>query len=166
MVTQAPAETVSEHAVESISVRILVGTNRMAATDDPLFLHLTGRCGREFRLVQQSGKSLRRGHEDTFILGPPDAPETSVSHPDLNDPTTPPIFLEGIDRVELIKRMEPLPNVRGLGEMDDRLLIEEVEVLVECAGIPPTRFYRAGPHWLGLVCGLILELPRVGPSRV
>jgi len=149
------------HAVGQISVRIRVGTSLMAASDDPIFLRLTGTCGREFRLLKESGKSLRRGSEDTFVLGPPDAKETSVSHAELNDPTHPPIHLEGIDRVEIVKRTDPLPNVRGLGEMDDRLLIDEVEVVIRCEGVPDTRFHRAGPHWLGLVCGLTLELARI-----
>jgi len=160
LATQAPAE----HPVEQISVRIRVGTGLMAATDDPIFLRLSGPCGREFRLLQESGKSLRRGREDTFVLGPPSAKETSVSHPSLNDPTSPQLHLEGIHRVELVKRADPVPNVRGLGEMDDRLLIDEAEVLIHCSGLPATRFHRTGPHWLGLVCGLTLELARVGPG--
>lgn len=166
MATQVPADSATEHTlvrhpVDRISVRIRVGTGLLAATDDPMFLRLIGPCGREFRLLQESGKSLRRGREDTFVLGPPGSPETSVSHPELNDPTNPPLYREEIDRVVLIKRTDPVPNVRGIGEMDDRVLIEEAEVLIHSEGIPAARFRREGPHWLGLVCGLTLELAPV-----
>ena len=147
-------------SVTLISVRIRVGSGLMAASDDPFFLRLTGSCGRDFRLLQSSGKSLRRGREDTFVLGPPASKETSVSHPQLNDPTSPQLYLDGIERVALVKGQAPLPNVRGVGEMDDRLLIDEAEVRVHGEDGPIARFHRLGPHWLGLVCGLMLDLPR------
>jgi hypothetical protein len=157
----SPAGDVTGAFIERITVRIRVGTGLMAATDDPIFLRLTGASGREFRLLQARHKSLRRGSEDVFVLGSPDSKETSVAHPELNDPTRPPLSLEGIERVTLVKGTDPLPNVRGVGEMDDRVLIEEAEVVIQCDGQPRARFHRHGPHWLGLICGLSLELPRV-----
>jgi hypothetical protein len=176
LATQAPTKTapnvsrrgdsaLAETPISGISVRIRVGTGLMAASDDPIFLRLSGDCGRDFRLLQHGRKSFRRGGEDVFVLGPPDANETTVAYPELNDPTSPPLSLAGIERVTLVKGTDPLPNVRGVGEMDDRLLIEEAEAVIECAGRAPVRFYRKGPHWLGLVCGLSLELPRVESSE-
>jgi hypothetical protein len=150
----------AQRPVEKIVVRVRVGSDLMAASDDPLFLRLGGPSGREFRLRLAKGKSLRRGQEDRFVLGAPDDPETNVDQPQLNDPGSPPLDLLGIDHAWLVKGMEPLPNVRGFGEMDDRLLLEEVEVQVHAKGGPPARFRREGPHWLGLVCGLSLELAR------
>ena len=147
--------------VEKIVVRVRVGSDLMAASDDPLFLRLSGPSGREFRLLRRRGKSLRRGKEDCFVLGPPDDPDTNVDQPQLNDPSSPALDLAGIDRVSLVKGLEPLPNVRGIGEMDDRLLLEQVEVSIQAKGVAPVRFQREGPHWLGLVCGLSLELARL-----
>ena len=92
------------------------------------------------------------------MFGQPDSPDTNVAHPELNDPTMPALDLRGIHSVRLVKGLEPLPNVRGLGEMDDRLLIEEIEVTIHAKGQEPRRFYREGPHWLGLICGMVLEL--------
>ena len=46
--------------------------------------------------------------------------------------------------------------------MDDRLEVEAVEVEISVAGEPtPRRFARRGPIWLGLVCGLLLEVPSI-----
>ena len=46
--------------------------------------------------------------------------------------------------------------------MDDRLEVEAVEVEISIANDPrPRRFARRGPIWLGLVCGLLLEIPSV-----
>ncbi|MEE8581930.1 MAG: hypothetical protein V3T33_10110 [Myxococcota bacterium] len=147
--------------LQKIVVRIKVGTDRMSGTDDPVFLRLLGPSGREFRLDLARGRSLRRGAEEVFVLGSPDAADTNVAHPKFNDPTSPPLDLRGIERVVLYKGMEPLPNVRGLGEMDDRLEVEEVEIELHAANQPkPTRFYRRGPIWLGLICGHSLELCR------
>ncbi len=49
-----------------------------------------------------------------------------------------------------------------MGEMDDRLQVAEVEVEVHAAGLAkPLHFMRSGPIWLGLVCGLRVELPPI-----
>ena len=133
----------------------------MAASDDPLFLRLLGPAGRELRLQLAKGKSLRRGRQDLYVLGSPDDPKTNVAHPGLNDPSAPALDLEGINGVQLVKGLEPIPNVRGVGEMDDRLLIDEAEVIVHAAGGARACFRRRGPFWLGLVCGLCLDLARV-----
>jgi hypothetical protein len=133
----------------------------MAASDDPLFLELCGPAGRSFRLAPAKGRSLRRGSEDVLVLGAPDASETNVARPDLNDPASPALALAGIHGVRLVKGFDPLPNVRGVGEMDDRLLIEEAEVCIFGSGGSRLRFRRTGPFWLGLVSGLALELGRV-----
>jgi hypothetical protein len=55
--------------------------------------------------------------------------------------------------------MEPLPNVRGFGEMDDRLEIESAEIELHCSTLEaPRRFRRDGPIWLGIICGSSFEL--------
>ncbi len=136
------------------------GAALMAASDDPLFLRLQGPQGREFRLEMARGRSLRRATTDVFVLGPPGAADTNVAHPELNDPTHPAIDLAGIEGVQLAKGLDPVPNVRGIGEMDDRLLIESAEVVLLGADGRTARFRREGPIWLGLVCGLALSLPR------
>ncbi len=151
----------SQTPVEKIVVRLKVGDHRMAATDDPVFLRVIGPSGRDFRLAQAHGKYLRRGHEDVFVLSSPKDPDSSVAHAELNDPTEPAMWVEGIDRLVLWKGLEPIPNVRGLGEMDDRLLVEAVEVDLHLADrSDPIRHRRTGPIWLGLICGLSFEIPR------
>jgi hypothetical protein len=156
------AEASAEPTLDKIVVRIQVGVDRMAGTDDPVFLHLSGPAGRDFRLQLASGKTLRKGALDTFVLGAPGDPETNVKQPELNDPTSPPLTLAGIDRVAIHKGFQPLPNVRGVGEMDDRIELTSVEVEIqskhEAGG---KRFRRDGPIWLGLVCGLSVELGSV-----
>ena len=139
-------------------MRIRVGDDRMAGSDDPLFLRLHGPCGRDFRLSPARGRALRRASEDVFVLGSGDA---NVAHPELNDPSHPALALEQIEGAALWKGNEPLPNVRGIGEMDDRLLVAEACVEVHASGrAAPVRFTRQGPVWLGLVCGLQIELAR------
>jgi hypothetical protein len=145
--------------VSEIRVRIRVGTSMLAASDDPLFLGVRGDCGREFRLEFQRGKSRRRGQEDLYVLGRPTAPSTNVDHADLNDPTQPELYADEITGVYLRKGTDPIPNVRGLGEMDDRLEITEAEVEIDAeTRRNALQFVRQGPIWLGLVCGLSLEL--------
>jgi hypothetical protein len=152
--------------VAQIRVRVLVGSSLLAATDDPLFLGVRGREGREFRLALARGSFLRRGHEDVFLLGAADDPDTNVANPELNDPTSPSLDANAIDGVYLRKGLDPIPNVRALGEMDDRLELVEVGVEIFAAGDPKPRvFTRQGPLWLGLVCGLLLELPATAPAR-
>jgi hypothetical protein len=146
--------------VVRIEVRIQVGSNLMSGTDDPLFLGLRGTAGREFRLKSAGGRSLRRGQEIHFVLGAPRDAATNVEMPELNDPANPTLDGDGISGVYLRKGLEPIPNVRGLGEMDDRLELEEVAVEISVANEPtPRRFARRGPIWLGLICGLFLEIP-------
>ena len=152
----------TRHPVVRIEVRIQVGPNLMSGTDDPLFLGLRGAAGREFRLKLAHGGSLRRGREGHFVLGAPNDPATNVEPPELNDPTNPTLDANAISSVYLRKGLEPIPNVRGLGEMDDRLELEAVAVEISVADEPkPRRFARRGPIWLGLVCGLLLEIPSV-----
>ena len=157
MSTQAAADG----AVTRIVVRIEIGGDRMAATDDPMFLRLEGPAGREFRLAPRRGKGFRRGAAEAFVLGPPDDPETNVAHAELNDPAASPMAAKSLARVVLRKSMEPIPNVRGLGEMDDRVQIARVSVAIETAGTSEEiRWEREGPFWLGLVCGLAVDLER------
>jgi hypothetical protein len=145
--------------VVRIGVRLRVGESLMAASDDPLFLGLRGAAGREFRLDLARGHALRRGQEDHFSLGAPDDPQTNVAHPELNDPTAPPLAVAGIESVYLRKGFDPIPNVRGMGEMDDRLELLEAEVEIHVQDRPkPLRYRRRGPLWLGLVAGLRFEL--------
>jgi len=145
--------------IRRIIVRVLVGTDRMAATDDPLFLELLGPGGREFRLEPAHGKAFRRGAQDEFVLGGPDDPATNVAHAELNDPAVPALDASRVVGICLRKGMEPIPNVRGFGEMDDRLQLLEAVVEVHVDGEPePRRWERTGPVWLGLVCGQRLPL--------
>jgi hypothetical protein len=151
-----------EHPVVRIAIRLKVGEHRLSATDDPVFLGFHGRSGRQFRLAFAKGRSLRRGKEDRFVLGAPDDPETNVAHPDLNDPTQPPLDAAALVGCYLRKGFDPIPNVRGVGEMDDRLEVAEIEVEIHSEGMPKAvRFARQGPLWLGLLSGLQFEIPRV-----
>jgi hypothetical protein len=153
--------SVIRHPVVRIEVRVQVGATLMAATDDPVYLGLRGDAGREFRLKQGRGHSLRRGREEHFVLGAPDDPATNVAQPEFNDPTRPVLDAEQITGVYVRKGLEPIPNVRGLGEMDDRLEIESIQVEITVEGWPKARRYtRGGPVWLGLICGTFLEIPR------
>ena len=144
-----------------IRVRLKIGESRMAASDDPLYLGLQGPYGREFRLELQKGHARQRGHEDIYVLGEPEDPETNVEHPELNDPAVPPIDAASVTGAYLRKGFDPIPNVRGVGEMDDRIEISEAEVEIESEGaLKAIRFRRLGPVWLGLVAGVRFELPR------
>jgi hypothetical protein len=146
--------------VRRIVVDVELGKDRMAGSDDPMFLGLRGPHGREFRLELARGKSWRRGARDRFVLAGAGDPETNVMRPELNDPAAPPIDAARVTGVYLRKGMEPIPNVRGLGEMDDRIQLEVLEVEIHADGRPePLRFARREPCWLGLVCGLQLEIP-------
>ena len=105
---------------------------------------------------------MRRGGEESFCLGSPSDPETNVANPGFNDPTAPAMDGALIQSVYLRKGFEPVPNVRGMGEMDDRLELIEAELSVHTSGrAKPLRFLRRGPIWLGLVSGLRLDLARV-----
>lgn len=149
--------------IARIHVRLRVGESLMAASDDPIFLGIRGGCGREFRLQLGKGRSLRRGHEDHYVLGPADDKTTNIQHAEFNDPTAPPLDADSVTSLYLRKGFEPIPNVRAMGEMDDRLEVLEAEGEIEVEGrAEPLRFHRRGPLWLGLVSGLRLELPRVG----
>jgi hypothetical protein len=154
------AATTPTARLRRIEVSVHVGTDRMAASDDPLFLELQGPGGREFRLAMAHGKALRRGAADHFVLAGAADPSTNVAFPELNDPAVPPIPLEGVTCVVLRKGQEPIPNVRGHGEMDDRLQVLSVEVVLVPEGDgAPRRFRREGPFWLGLVCGERAAIP-------
>jgi hypothetical protein len=133
----------------------------MAGTDDPVFLRLAGPGGREFRLTLAKGRTLRRREENLFVLG---GSETNVDHPDLNDPAAPQLYASGIERVELFKSLAPIPNVRGVAELDDRIQIAKAEVELHCEGLAEPRcFAREGPFWLGLICGFGIELAAIDP---
>lgn len=142
--------------VHRIVVNVQVSSDRLAASDDPMFLGLRGPNGREFRLQHAKGKSWRRGAAETYVLG---GPAANVAHPELNDPATPPIELEAVQRAYLRKGLEPIPNVRGHGEMDDRLGLDRVDVEVHGSDGRVLRFARHGELWLGLICGMFLDLP-------
>lgn len=154
------ADVQTENPIQRIRVHLHVGSDRLAATDDPVFLGLRGPTGREFRLALARGKALRRKGDERYVFGPKDDRETNVAHASLNDPTTPALDGNAVEGVYLRKRQEAIPNVRGLGEMDDRLQLESAEVRIECAD--GERVYRReGPIWLGLNCGLTLDLAPV-----
>ena len=152
----------SAHPILRMILRLTIGESLMAGSDDPLFLGVHGAQGREFRIRFARGPSLRRGGEETFCLGSPRDRETNVANPGFNDPTAPAMDGALIQSVYLRKGFEPVPNVRGMGEMDDRLELIEAELSVHASGrAKPLRFLRRGPIWLGLVSGLRLDLPRV-----
>jgi len=143
--------------IQRIVVHLQVGSDRMAGTDDPVFLGLRGPAGREFRLALGKGKAFRRKGEERYVIGAPGDEETNLASPALNDPTTPALAIDQITGVYLHKRQEPIPNVRGFGEMDDRLQLDAIDV--EIVGTDGSRrFHRKGPIWLGLACGLSCDL--------
>jgi hypothetical protein len=112
-------------------------------------------------LALNRGKSLRRGHEEHYVFGSPKDSETNVANPELNDPTTPPIDPGCISGVRIRKGLEPIPNVRAFGEMDDRLELSLVDVEIHSSDAsPPRRFTRSGPLWFGLICGLSVRIGR------
>jgi hypothetical protein len=155
------SEPSGESCIVRIEVRVKVGDSLMAASDDPLFLGLRGPEGREFRLALAHGRSLRRGSDDRFVLGAPHAAETNVDKPELNDPGQPALHVDAVESAYLRKGFDPIPNVRAVGELDDRLEVIEAELEIHAEGRPkPLRFRRGGPIWLGLVAGLHLELAR------
>lgn len=150
-----------QNRVERIEVHVCIGEARMAATDDPIFLGIRGPGGREFRLQRAEGASFRRGADDRYVLAGADDDATNVDHAELNDPTAPALDAARIESCYVRKGAEPIPNVRGIGELDDRVEIVEVEITVHAAGqAEPLRFARQGPIWLGLACGSTLEVPR------
>ena len=103
----------------------------------------------------------RRGDRKRPDQHQPEDPETNVEHPELNDPTAPPIDAASLTGVYLRKGFDPIPNVRGVGEMDDRIEISEAEVEIESEGaVKAIRFNRSGPIWLGLVAGVRFDLSR------
>lgn len=144
--------------VRKIVVEVQVGQDRMAATDDPIFLGLRGPAGREFRLAAPRGRAWRRGAKEHLVLGGADDPESNVAHPELNDPGAPALPADQVSGVYLRKGLEPIPNVRGIAEMDDRLELEVVEVTLHLEDGETRRFARRGPVWLGLICGLSVDL--------
>jgi len=159
------AEPKIQNRVERIAVGICVGEAKMAATDDPIFLGIRGSGGREFRLQHAEGASFRRGADDRYVLGAAGDDATNVDYPELNDPTTPALDAACIAGFYVRKGAEPIPNVRGIGELDDRVEIVAVEITVYATGLAePLRFARQGPIWLGLACGSTFEVPREGES--
>ena len=161
MATQAANTRGASGPIGRIVVRLQVGDDRMAGTDDPIFVALTGPEGRQFRLSLARGRTLRRASLDEYVFAAPDDPETNVANPHLNDPTSPQLDLGSVHGVAIHKTLNPIPNVRGRGELDDRLLIDHVEVTIHAVEGPAAiRFQRNGPLWLGLVAGLTIELER------
>lgn len=153
-----PEREAVRRPIERIEVRVQVGDSLLAASDDPFFLGLTGPSGREFRLLLAHGKSLRRKAEDRYLLG---GSETNVEHPELNDPTAPPLDADSIHGAYLRKGLDPIPNVRAVGELDDRLELTDALVTLHCADGTSVHFGRGGPVWLGLVTGMQIELARL-----
>jgi hypothetical protein len=147
--------------VRRITIEVQVGHDKMAATDDPMFLGLRGQQGREFRLQPNHGKPWRKGSKTSWVLGGADDPETNVARPELNDPARPAIHADAIDGAYLRKGLDPIPNVRGHGEMDDRIQIESIEVTLHTEAGGTVRFARGEEFWLGLVCGLFMDLARL-----
>lgn len=155
-----------QQPIVRIEVRLKVGQHLMSGTDDPVFLGIRGPGGREFRLRYAHGHDFQRGREDHFVFAGARDPATNVDHPEFNDPTEPALDAAAVTACYLRKGSEPLPNVRGFGEMDDRLEVEWVEVDLSIDAPPGTiRFERRGPLWLGLISGGHIEIPRVDPGE-
>jgi hypothetical protein len=152
-------------SVVRIDVLVRIGDHLLAATDDPVFLGIRGPTGREFRLLMAHGKSLRRKSEDRFTLTAASDGEANVAHPELNDPTRPLLDASGIESVYLRKGVEPIPNVRAVGELDDRLEVAHAEVVLHTYGGHRLRFAREGPVWLGLTAGMSMDLARLDEDR-
>jgi len=146
--------------VSRIDVHVQVGDSLLAASDDPLFLGLRGAAGREFRLLLARGKSLRRKSHDHYVLVPTPHADSNVKFPELNDPTAPPLDADSITGVYLRKGLDPIPNVRAVGELDDRLEVVQVSVEIHTES-SSRRYHRAGPLWLGLNAGLVIDLARL-----
>jgi hypothetical protein len=156
-------QATTSNPIERVVVRVQVGSDRKAGTDDPVFLRLGGPGGRDFRLNLAKGRTLHRGDLNVFVLGGPDA---NVDHPELNDPTAPQVYASGIERVEIFKGLAPIPNVRGVAELDDRAQFDRVEVELYSSGeTEPRCFAREGPFWLGLVCGFSIALAALDPPE-
>lgn len=149
---------VARSPITRIEVRLQVGESLLAASDDPLFLGLRGPCGREFRLSFAQGKPLRRKASDHFVLGPPSASDTNCASPELNDPTHPALDAAAVTGVYLRKGLDPIPNVRAVGELDDRLELVEAVVEIHRDGASPLRYARQGPIWMGLNAGMQIDL--------
>ena len=108
-----------------------------------------------------NGTALDRGHWCTRLPSGGGAPLSEAGHPEFNDPTAPPIDAASVTGVYLRKGFDPIPNVRGVSEMDDRIEISEAEVEIESeSAAKAIRFQRTGPIWLGLVAGVRFELQR------
>ncbi len=160
MASPSPSRASDRTPLARIVVRVKTGSDRMAATDDPVFLGIRGASGREYRLALRRGRGLRRGGEDEFVLAGPDDPATNVAHPELNDPKLPTVHMGDVVGVYFRKATDPIPNVRGIAELDDRLQIDELEIALHPAGSgPPLRFVRKEAFWLGLSCGMIVDVP-------
>lgn len=113
------------------------------------------------RLELARGRSLRRGAADLYVLGSPKDAATNVKHAELNDPCAPALDAAEIQGVYLRKGNDPIPNVRAVGELDDRLEVSHAAVVIHAEGGPPQHFGRRGPLWLGLAAGLRFELARL-----
>lgn len=150
----------ADSKVRRITIQVRVGSDKMAATDDPIFLGLRGPDGREFRLQPAKGKPWRKGSNTRWVLAGASDPESNAAMPELNDPAQPSIRAAGIESAYLRKGLDPIPNVRGHGEMDDRIQIESIAVILHTDD-GELRFGRGEPFWLGLVCGLSMELARL-----
>lgn len=81
-----------------------------------------------------------------------------MAHAEFNDPSEPAIDLDAISEVCIRKGLEPIPNVRGVAELDDRLQIMFAEVELMSADGTSRSFQREGPIWLGLMSGLWMQL--------
>ena len=92
--------------------------------------------------------------------------ETNLASPELNDPTVPAIDAARIEGVYLRKGVAPIPNVRAVGELDDRLELRHAEVDIHSEGEEaPRRFVVEGPIWLGLNAGMMLDLTHTDGDR-
>lgn len=139
--------------IDSIEIELLTGDEPGAGTDALLYL---GLGGREFLLDNYDEDDFRRGDRSLFRLGR----GSSVTHPSTNDPRTPPLTLDDLDRHPVYLRLN------AQVENDSWLLVNAwVVVRAEGRDIRYGRPMLDGTGesrsiWLGLRDGCVLHFGR------
>ncbi|CQR60907.1 hypothetical protein [Streptomyces leeuwenhoekii] len=139
--------------IDCIEVEVLTGDEPGAGTDALVYL---GIGGREFLLDNDDEDDFRRGDRNYFTLGR----GSTVTHPSTNDPRTPPLTFEDLDRHPVYLRLEAQVE-------DDSWLLDNVWVRVGCDESVERygrRMLDGGESrslWLGIRHGRVLHLERV-----
>ncbi|WP_093804239.1 hypothetical protein [Streptomyces sp. Wb2n-11] len=139
--------------IDGIEIEVLTGDEPDAGTDALVYL---GIAGREFLLDNYDEDDFRRGDRNTFRLGR----GSTVTHPSTNDPSSPQLTLDDVDRHPVYLRLNAqIPR--------DAWLLDNVWVTVRADG-PDVRYGRSmldgsgSDHtiWLGIRDGCVLHLER------